>query len=220
MIIDFTTTATARPDIIDQTYSSFTKHLKGIDFDKCTLRINVDPVPLSIDRKYVLQVARKYFGNVDYNFPDKANYTAACNWVWTRANTDIIFNLEDDFIITEDVDCVELIKLFSDKRLYEVPLRLYGYVYDKIPTSPSFMHKRFYKKVAGNLDESLNPEVQLRGNNWGLEMPTGGGTNNGRVWCYPKHIIIKDIGREWMDKQNKLAKPSCKKAKFITWDIN
>ena len=45
MNINFTTTATVRPDILEKTYKSFTNKLVGIDFSKTTIYINIDLLP-------------------------------------------------------------------------------------------------------------------------------------------------------------------------------
>ncbi len=209
--LDFTTTAVARPKIVNRTYQSFSKNLKGVDFKKSRLFINIDPLPTTVDRQEVVAVAEQYFGEVVANMPDVGNYTAAYNWVWPNAETEHIFNLEDDWLLTEEIDVQKMLKWFRKKEnLYEVALRAYPYHYDKTPTSPSIMHERFYKAIGGNLDESLNPEVQLRGNPFGLDQ-----IDASKVVAMPKHVVLQDIGRDWIESQPFQRPP--KKARFTTW---
>lgn len=219
MILDFTTTAVNRPDIVDRTYSSFYKNLKNVDFDQCTLYINIDPLPKSEGREEVVEVSKKYFGNVVSRMPEKGNYTEAYNWLWSSAQTEYLFNLEDDWILIKEVNIEKLINIFHEQEgLYEVALRAYPYKYDKCPTSPNIMHRRYYSKVGGNLDPNINPEVQLRGKNFGLEMPSkdSGISAKGKIIAWPKNrIIVKDIGREWIEN-SKLRRPN-KKSHFTTW---
>jgi hypothetical protein len=221
MILDFTTTAVARPKIVDRTYASFHKNLKGIEFDKCTLYINIDPLPASVDRNKVIKVAEKYFGKVVANTPEQGNYTQAYNWCWSSAQTEYIFNLEDDWTLKEEVNVDRIMRFFdAHKNLFEVALRAYPYVYQKCPTSPAFLHERFYKKVGGNLDPTLNPETQLRGKKFGIKMPCKAEniSHEGKVCVYPKNVkkvILKDIGREWIES-SKFKRPP-KKARFTTW---
>jgi len=221
MILDFTTTAVARPKIVNQTFKSFSRNLKGVDFGSSRLFINIDPLPSDVDRQEVIDVAEKYFGTVVANCPKKGNYTTAYNWVWGRAETEFIFNLEDDWAMTEEVHIDKLLAYFDgSETMYEVALRAYEYPYRTCPTSPSVMHERYYKKIAGNLDPTFNPECQLRGRKWGLKMPSKDPkvTHKGRVIAYPEkrsHIVLKDLGRDWMNKQP-FKRPNSKKA-FTTW---
>ncbi len=217
--MDFTTTAMARPDIVYETYYSFNKNLKDIDLKKCRLFINIDPLPEDVNREDVVKVCSEFFGEVIHRMPDKPNYTAAYNWLWRSAKTNIIFNLEDDWELLEQIPVYRLIEFFDFyPNLFEVALRAYPYKYDKCPTSPSFMHRRFYGAVGGKLNENINPETQLRGKNFGIEMPGLEVPNNDKLVAYPKdRIIVKDIGRKWLNNSN-YKKPNCKKCHFTAWE--
>ena len=57
--MDFTTTAVARPKILNQTLSSFSENLKGINLKDCRLIINIDPLPPNIKRKAVINISLK-----------------------------------------------------------------------------------------------------------------------------------------------------------------
>lgn len=225
MNMDFTTTAMARPDIVDLTYYSFSKNLKGINLKECRLFINIDPLPREINREEVTEVARKYFKEVYPNYPKNPNYTTAYNWIWSNATSEFIFNLEDDWELLREVSIPELLKYFDKyPSLMEVALRAYSYKYRACPTSPSIMHKRYYKAVAGKLDEKINPEVQLRGKKFGIDMPAPRFKISwqGKVIAYPEQeneesIILKDIGRDWLDN-TKFKRPK-DKIGFTTWEI-
>jgi len=222
MNLDITTPAMARPDIVNRTLESFSKNLKGIDFKKCRLIINVDPLPENVKRKEVIKVANKYFGEVIYNFPEKANFSAACNWIWSQATSTCILHLEDDWILKEPVNIKEILRYFEEhKNLQVVQLRAYRFKYDKIALSPCIMHKKLYSAIAGNLKEDINPEVQVRGEKFGIVMPypSGNVSHKGKIITYPKghKIILKDIGREWINK-TQYRKQKVKKARFVTWE--
>ncbi len=222
VVMDFTTTAMARPDIVNKTYKSFSSGLKGIDLKECRLFINIDPLPENIDRREVTKTAKKYFKEVHPNYPEKANFTAACNWLWSNAETEFIFHLEDDWLLLQDVSVPELLKYFDQRRkLMEVALRAYKYEYKICPLSPCIMHERYYKAIAGNLNESVNPEIQLRGRIWGIEIPSPEFkvSHKGKLIIYPEktnEVILKDSGRGWI-KKSKFKKPS-KKSKFTSWE--
>ena len=123
--MDFTTTAMARPFIVDRTFKSFSKNLQGIDLQNCRLFINIDPLPSNIKRKDVIVVARKYFKEVYYNLPKKANFTAAVNWIWLNSSSEFIFHLEDDFEMIRLVDPKEIINILEsepDLALMRLPI--------------------------------------------------------------------------------------------------
>lgn len=219
MILDFCTTAMSRPEIVDKTYFSFSKNLKGINLKECRLFINIDPLPSKVDRIEVTKIAQKYFKEVHPNYPKVPNFTTALNWVWSQADNKYIFHLEDDWELTEEISIDNLMKPFKKHpKLMQVALRAYKYKYVSCVLSPGIFHKRFYKAVAGKLNEKINPEIQLRGKNFGIEMP-GKEFNiswQGKIVVYPKKIIILDIGRKWL-KKSKFKKPD-KKGHFTTWE--
>ena len=73
--MSFTTTACNRPNIIERTYDSFCNNVLGIDFHDITLYINIDPAPKSDNREVIIEIAKKYFGNVVVNLPRRSNFT-------------------------------------------------------------------------------------------------------------------------------------------------
>jgi hypothetical protein len=222
--MDFTTTAVARHGIFNQTLSSFSKNLKGINLKDCRLVINVDPLPPNRKRRDVIKVAKKYFRQVKYNLPNKPNFTAAYNWVWENANTEYIFNLEDDWLLTAEVDVPALLKYFEkNDKLLQILLRAYNYHYRTCALSPSIIHRRLYSAVGGNMNVKINPEAQLRGERFGIKMPTRGKgvSRKGLIRVYPKKlkaVILKDLGRQWIKKTNLRKSGGGKKARFITWE--
>ena len=211
MRLTVTTTATNRPDILAATYESFTSRMRGVDFSKSTLYLNVDPLPISSGRKAAIKVARRFFGNVVHRLPKKANFTSAVNWLWSQPSDEFIFHLEDDWELLENISINTLLGIFkSNPILYQVALRAYRYKYRKFCLSPSLIRRPLYKRMGGRLDESINPELQLRFQPAKMRK---------RVTAYPDvGIIVKDIGREWIHRF-KLRKPS-KKCKFISWVSN
>jgi hypothetical protein len=223
--MDFTTTAMARPALFDRTLNSFSSNLKDVDLKECRLFVNVDPLPPKVDRMKVVEVGQKYFGEVIYNFPDTANFTAAVNWIWKSAGTKCIFHLEDDWQLVKPIVVEDLLVAFKkNKKLLQIILRAYRYNYGTCVLSPSIIHKRMYKAVGGNLRTDLNPEAQLRGERFGISMPRridGKANPGGRILVYPKpgkQIILRDLGRKWITKTNYRKTGEGKKARFITWE--
>ena len=56
MEIEICVPAINRPKLIEQMISSFCNHIKGIDFSKSTIYLNVDPVPIIYGREKVIEV--------------------------------------------------------------------------------------------------------------------------------------------------------------------
>jgi len=208
--ITFCTTAMCRPRVLDRCYSSFYANLKGLQLRTVKLLINIDPLPNVNDRKKVIDVAKKYFGEVCINLPDKPNFTRAVNWLWSVADTPYIFHLEDDWELIKPIYFNDIITQFDKHpNLYQVVLRAYEYQYQEIALSPSCIAQTFYSVWGGKLDETLNPEVQLH-KKMGLRT-----MNQTHVIAIPKKIIVKDIGRKFL-KKICFKKPDIK-SKFVSW---
>ena len=236
--IDITTTAVNRPEIHDITFSSFTRHLNGVDWSRSTLYINIDPFPPG-DRSECVRVAEKYFGQVVANMPDVPNYTAAYNWVWSHAKTKYILNLEDDWRLKKDVHIGTLLQYFDQiPSLYEVVLRAYTYHYPCTCTSPAILCRRYYHTIGGKLDITRNPETQTHSRqDMGLFIPNrnncSGNAIRKFVVAYPeitgdkRECLVEDIGRDWLDN-SKYCRPQQfpksdprynKKCNFVKWEV-
>jgi hypothetical protein len=186
MIIDIVTTSTIRPEIIDKTYASFTKYLLK-NMDDYRLLINVDPIG---DKKScqddVLRIAKKYFKNVIYNFPDKPSFTKSVIWLWSHTTSDYVFHLEDDWVILQSVDINDMINLMNKysklcaMRLSKGTMGAGGKILKSFPCSyvdsidkkkfqlfprislnPSLFRGEFVRGSAKIMTPDINPESQL-----------------------------------------------------------
>ena len=119
MEFEFTTTACARPELLDQTYSWLSKALVDVDTKKeGKLYINIDPFPTSCDKviNETIGVANTYFSDVKYRVGEPGgNFPAAVSWVLNQPKQKYFFNIEDDWKILGEVrvsECVdEILKL-------------------------------------------------------------------------------------------------------------
>lgn len=190
--ISFATTATCRPDILRQTYSSFAKHLRDISLKNCRLYINIDPLPSPSLSIQTLEVAQEFFDDIVVNMPEEANFTAAVDWLWNSAESDYLFLLEDDWILNCGLHMSHVMSMFDSADIQQVVLRAYNYTYRKLVLSPSVMKKECYKHFAGKFNYSINPEVQLRDK---------AKFNSSNIKCIGRDPIVSDIGRAWLSKQ-------------------
>jgi len=109
-IIDITTTALIRPQLLEKTYKSFCeKMLKGYP---CRLFINIDPFgdTKEYNTQDVINVAQKYFKNVVVNVPKTAHMTTATKWLWNQVESKYFFNLEDDWELLFDLNFAHMLR--------------------------------------------------------------------------------------------------------------
>jgi hypothetical protein len=214
--------------VVGKTYESFSRNLIGVDWKNSRAIINIDPVPPG-NRDRVIQVVQQYVGTVVALLPDEPNYTEAFNSIWSMAETEYILNLEDDWALTDRIHIKDFLYFFErNPRLYEVVFRAYNYRYPCCCTSPSILHRRFYKAVAGKLDPRENPETQIHHRqDFGIFIPNKKNCRDPEKYiiAYPHHVIVKDIGREWMENSG-YTRPQLlpendhrykKKARFTSW---
>ena len=213
--ISFTTTATNRIEIIEKTFQSFSSRIIDLDFKTCKLYINIDPLPIADGRHEVVEMSKKYFGEIVANTPEKANFTRAVNWLWSTCVSDYAFHLDDDWVLLEDFRVRPLIKeLDNNPKLLQCILRAYPREYAKACLSPSIIKKKLYSEIGGKLDEKINPEIQLRD-----AKITKYKINGANVKAFPetmKKVIVKDIGRQWI-KGIGFQKPKVK-GHFNKWE--
>jgi hypothetical protein len=227
--LEFTTTATQRPDILEQTYASFSKGLKGVDFKSSTLYINIDPLPVKDKSKEIIDVAEKYFGKVIPNIPDEPNFCKAVKWCFAQPQGKMFFHLEDDWEIVRPVNIDDLQKRMfpptrkvNRRKIVNVILRAHsvlGVNDHRVCLSPSLNRTEWGYMVSRVLDPNHNPEKQLRPRN-SKKNPIGGKNPNtclGMQYPGPKNtIIVRDIGRDWMRK-NRIGKKQSKNGFFNRW---
>ncbi|MFW6129803.1 MAG: hypothetical protein ACOC56_01390 [Atribacterota bacterium] len=222
MFCDFTTTACIRPAIIRKCYRSFYDRLKGIDFDKCTLYINIDPVPEKENAEEVIRVAEKFFGNVFYNTPEEPNFSLALKWCWQNTTSDYVFHLEDDWELVKEFRVAEVLKYFSKnnyrknviksgrcvkKKIIGITPRAYGFTDNRLGLTPTLFDGSFIRKVAKRLKKNKNPERCFR-KMYAREYGQRHYPDKTRIkW-------VKDIGRDWLEAQDYIKN---KKYDWVMW---
>jgi len=242
-MLDVTITAVRRPQVLRTTLDSFFKNL--FKSTPCRAIINVDPVGLDVDSLRVVDVCREYFDEVVYNLPDEANFSKAFKWVWSQVESDLVFHLEDDWEMTQEVDLECLAGVL--KKYRNIPyIRLPQFLsclttmknWNKVfkwagefymppfnekwlgfTGHPALLKGDFVKHVAPMLDVSLNPEKQFfQGGNTKLTEYCN------QFWFVvygvpaepPTPPFVKDIGRAWA-VENGWQKAD-NKAHFLKWE--
>lgn len=223
-MIDICMTATIRPLIIEQTFKSFTE-LMLTDRKEYNLIINIDPIGEDQPRKNILKIARKYFDNIIYLFPETPGFTKAVQWCWSQTTSKYVFHLEDDWRLLVPININTMINIL-DKTDKLVSLRLnkektgaskqsskLGFIYyPKISLNPTIFNGEFLRTISPLMDLDKNPEKQLRVN----KSKRGTYISEFTHGIYTKdsvNQVVLDIGRNWM-----LNTKYTKKTGFMNWE--
>lgn len=226
--IDLTIVAARRPDLLAQTLESFHGKLFR-HFQISRTLINIDPVwGDQNDSDACAAIAKKYFPDSTIFTPETPGFAAAVKRVWAHTQADVIFHLEDDWLLTEDI-VPAILDHFDDRSIAQISLvskekhwrrarrgdfhyvkrrpTLFGPIKSpfrkKVPvftTSPAFTRGDFARKWAALMDERLDPEKQQ-----GINPPLQKYVRTFRNYLYPgkiNEITIVDTGRQWREAQN------------------
>jgi len=205
----------------------------------------VDPVGDDIDSRRVVDVCQEFFDEVIYNLPEEASFPKAFKWVWSRATSDFVFHLEDDWEMLRPVYFRELLGLLvshGNLALLRLPafyaglehmktwnkfMPWNGEFYEVPPAQrialgfcghPSLIKGAFVRATSRFLDDSINPEKQFHHGPKELIQEVS-------RWRYgligepadpPSKPIVQDIGRKWAVANN--WKKAGSKAFFTKWE--
>jgi len=212
MKLQFSTCALCRPELIEKTYNSWTNKMKGVNYKKTTLFIDIAPIPEedAHKREEVLKIAKSYFGNVIYNLPSERNFPKAMDWCWSSASSDFLFHLEDDWELNREFHINDIFYIM-DKKPYiqQISIRHLDHDWRGITFSPGLLKKHYYKTFAGkfihNQDKKVymsyqgNPEAFMRQIQWDV------GITFENVILYPEQQdqrIVTDIGALWKKERD------------------
>lgn len=194
----FTTTAMPRPELLELTYASFSTNLPWLDFKQMKLFLHLDRYPTRLDdsedakAEQVIEIAQKYFGEVVVKRGEYPNFSNAVKWIFTNADKDYIFNLEDDWELLVPLSN-KFVQYFEDEKVLQVGLRGSQNPQRRFVLSPSIMRSKFAKSATAPLTPKKNPELTIRG--WNPHH-----VNDSFIyWPDEKdYVILKDLGRSWM----------------------
>jgi hypothetical protein len=163
-----------------------------------SLFINIDRFPSHPEGltennkiKEVKNIAKEYFGNVIFNYGDSC-FPKAVKWLFTNADKEFIFNLEDDWEVLCDIP--EYIgDFFNNSKIMQVGLRAWKRSDARFVLSPSFIRKSFCNQVASKMHGSRNPEEQIRG------ISPYKPEDAFLYWPFESNkVVLRDLGRPWI----------------------
>lgn len=245
MSMDVCITAVRRPEILRRTLESFDEFLLN-QYRKKRAIINVDPVGEDIDPRRVVDVCQEFFEEVVWNCPEEPSFPKAFKWVWTHANAQWLFHLEDDWEMLRPVNLSiigDLLLKYRDLALLRLPAFHAGLEYMKtwnrfmpwngefyeVPSSdrialgfcghPQLIKGEFVRAIAPYIDENRNPEKQFHVGPKEIMQEV----SRWRYGLYgepadpPSLPIVRDIGRQWSVQHGWKKKGS--KAWFTEWEV-
>jgi len=219
MTLDITMIAMPRPELHRNVFRSLKRYMQNIDHNGITLYLNVDPYPLANRnekmemealRSEVIAIASSYFRTI-ITLPSVAGKANACKRVWRATTADIVMHYEDDWRLFRPLDMGRVRELF-DANDWLQWMYLGSSNHRKNPMRhrwilmpPSIFRGQLIRKIAAQLHDFPNPEVQLKQRkDWDL-FP-GYGTiplNEYAIPCpspgFSRHMVI-DIGSKWLEQ--------------------
>ena len=225
--IDITITSTLRQKVFYKTLLSFTKNML-YDQSRYRIILNVDPIGEDNTQQKILDVAKGFFRDIVYRFPDKPCFSEAVIWCWEQVNSKYCFHLEDDWRLLVPINIDSMIEIMNkNPKLSSLRLSKTGkpetrsanpetgfVYYPKLSLNPTLLRGEFITTVSKLMDPTLNPEKQLRCSKkhkrtkyiceWDYGIYTKDGTD----------ATVLDIGRSWMDN-TKFTKVTG----FTNWEI-
>ena len=146
-----------KDEILKMEEMYFSKKLKNVDFTKSTLYINIDPTPSKDNISEVINVARKYFGNVIYNIPNEPNFAQAILWCFQQVKGEYFFHLEDDWILLREVNIHSMVHVLQLPNVSQCILNKKN-INPKEIYEPAFIPSLFMTKIVKVYLQFMNNE--------------------------------------------------------------
>jgi len=160
-----------RPEILGMTLWSFNRGL-FCKFRRRTLILNVDPLGDYLEnpqekQREILQISRRYFNDVIYQFADTPSFPAAVKWIWQHAvNYESFFlHLEDDWVLNRSVPPTSILHLLGHSGVASVRLQrqrnLTSAISPVFSLNPIFFKSSFIAEALEHFDLDRDPEKQF-----------------------------------------------------------
>jgi hypothetical protein len=223
--IDVTLVAGCRPELLSQTLASFSERLFR-HFNIAGVVANIDPVFGGPDearacRKLILT----RFPEAEIHQPESASFGGAVKRVWGRTTSDLVFHLEDDWLLNAEVGPENILPRFVEhtravvlvakehgwngRDTFNVRRRKVRFLgipvgrrhVNVFSTSPQFLDGGFARGCAELMDPALDPEKQMR--------PPHNPALRAYMRSYRSQLLptasgsemITDIGRAWRENR-------------------
>lgn len=224
--IDVTLVAGRRPELLEQTLNSFSRGLFG-HFRIAGVYANIDPVFGDVaEGEECRQAILKHFPDARIHQPKEACFGGAVKRVWQETTSELVFHLEDDWLLNAPVTYEDIRPLFTGlTRAVVLVAEVHGWNgrdefntrrrkvrflgvpighrnVDVFSTSPQFLDGAFARRCAELMDPALDPEKQMRPPH---NPPLRAYVDNYRCRLLSSPDggeMLTDIGRPWREQRN------------------
>ena len=222
MNLDITIVAGSRPDLLAITLASFNENLFR-NFAVRNVIANIDPIfGAETERQQCINIIGKFFANAKIVAPTAPSFGMAVKRTWESTQGDLIFHLEDDWVLLEPISPPMIAPLVSanfagikpvaaehrwlgsdparnHRPLIEIGGLKFGTRSNPVQfgTSPGFFAGDFVRTVAQLLITNLDPEKQVK-MKYNPELASF--CRKFKFTYLPgqsKRELIQDIGRAW-----------------------
>jgi hypothetical protein len=224
VLIDVTLISGRRPDLLERTLASFQENLFR-NFTVGQFIANIDPFAGDeSDHRRCRNIIRGQFPAATLIEPQQASFGMAVKNTWTRSLADVVFHLEDDWILNEAVHSEDVLARLTEGAA-AIQLLSKELQWDGTPFKQSVMRKRFLGIAVGEavinvfgtspgfwigdvlrqagrlMNPDLDPEKQMRPR---INPPLFKMLNHHRCAVMSSKAggeLIVDIGREWRESR-------------------
>jgi hypothetical protein len=240
---DLTFVSGARPELMEKTLQSFSRHVfSNLEFKNSFF--NIDPI-FGGDAEVAecTRIAKKYFKDAVIHVPNEPSFGAAVKRLWLSTADNHVLHLEDDWEIqfpieecvvnekmSDDVGMLQLAIesrqkyggdfLYITKRKRILGVEIYANKVNAYGTSPRFFRRGLCQKFGTLLKEHLDPEKQVYKNkNWRLSrahIPWKCAVLYGKNGA----PLIRDLGRDWRSARNIVKVDKNGSARWVLNDEN
>ena len=115
VIINIAFPSVNRPEMIESNIKSLVRYLKGVNFEKSNIFMNMDPVPKIFDINRSEQIVKKYIPNLKINYSKNPSYPNA--FIWTlkqccdnKVKSNLLLFLPDDWEFVNYININDVLK--------------------------------------------------------------------------------------------------------------
>ncbi len=241
MKIDLTIVAGSRPDLLSRTLASFEAGLFRY-FHVAKVIANIDPFGGGVgEQNECASIISRHFSHAQIIKPKSSSFGCAVRAVWENAEADLLFHLEDDWLLLEPIRPEMIEPLLAqgaasvkpvakehkwrgdDPFQTKKPVNLLGARLFSIRmpvgfgTSPGFFRGDFIRQYVRLMQPHLDPEKQVRANVNGPLHEYCKSFKHSMLKGQQHRELITDIGREWRDNRN-IIKTVKKEIGISVWE--
>lgn len=203
--LDVCMTALRRPELLSLTLESFSRRVFH-QWRHVRLIVNVDPLGGADALAPTLALIQRHADEALVRVTARGNFTDAVRWCWQQVQAPLVLHLEDDWVCLRQVSRARVCQLMDRRGVGAVRLYLHRVPFRRrkrrigFTLNPCFFNPRWLADLADHLDDSMDPEKQIRWKRgpcapWADAYETA-------MYGFPGHPrVVMDIGRDWRERR-------------------